>query len=160
MYRCQQWGLTCHSSGQPVAAAELYVIWKRRKPMGKRLIPAEKLQTSLLEQLYQAWAIRPGPNDFFPAQQIWDKVYEKFGKNIDGPLAEGVFNDLLKKGYIQGVKANDGTIAARLTSEGRDFLASIKEKIRTRRIALLGAFTGSFGLALTILKIVIDLVSK
>ncbi len=128
--------------------------------MKRNLVSADKLQIVLLEELYKAWNIRPGPNYFFPAQIIWDEVYKKFGKNIDGPLAEGVFNDLLKKKYIKAIKMNDDGIAVCLTSDGREYLISEKDKSRTRKIALLGAFTGSISLILTIIKIVLDIISR
>lgn len=52
--------------------------------MDKSLVSADKIQTFLLEQFYQAWAIRPGPTDFFPAQQIWDKVTTDLVKILTG----------------------------------------------------------------------------
>ncbi len=128
--------------------------------MKKKLIPAFELQIILLDEYYKAWQMRPGPNDYFPVQQIWDKIYKKFGSKIDGPLAEGVFNDLLRHTYVKALKTDEGDIAARLTSDGIDYLLSIKEKIRTRKIALLGAITGSLGLILSVVKIVVDLIVK
>ncbi len=121
-----------------------------------RIVSATRLRRAVLEGFYSGWEKRPGPKDYFPAQQVWDIIYKKFPGRVDGPLAEGVFNGLLQEGHIEAIKIDDESIGARITDRGRNHLEELRAGLRTRRIAVVGAVTGSLGLAVSILKIVID----
>jgi hypothetical protein len=122
----------------------------------KNLIKSNKLESLLLEEIYRAWQERPGPKDFFLIQQLWDNVYKNYGKKIDGPLAEGVFNSLLELKFIEAIKTDDESIAGHITKLGRDALEKVKDNHRTKMIAIVGAICGILSLIFTLIKMIIS----
>jgi len=118
-----------------------------------KLLPASTLRVAILEAFHGTWEKRPGAQDNFPVQQIWDGIYARFGKRVDGPLVQGTFNGLLDEQLLECVQAADGTVAGRITGKGRTYLHDRKEANTVRLIAYLGATTGS-------LSLLWDIVSK
>jgi hypothetical protein len=102
--------------------------------------------------------MRPGPQDYFPAQQVWDRVYERC-PGIDGPLAEGTLNDLQARDLIDmqyaGPEAETPIWVVRITPAGREDLHTMREANHTRRIALLGVASGGIGAIAGVLALVI-----
>jgi hypothetical protein len=123
-------------------------------------ISASKLERAILEEFLGAWEKNPDPGGYYPLDDIWRMVYGNDLSKKPSHLDVGVLNNLLHRGYIESISAPDGEILAHLTDAGKGYLEKIQEASRTRKIALLGAFTGSLGLLVSILKIIIDSLSK
>jgi hypothetical protein len=118
----------------------------------QRLIPTDRLRGAILDGFYEGWQKRGGASDYFPVQQVWDRVLKRYKGKVDGPLAEGAFNGLLSQGFLVALQAPDGTIGARITDLGRSHREELAEGLRTNILAYLGAVTGTIALLWEVLS--------
>jgi hypothetical protein len=123
--------------------------------MWKKLLHADKLQNIVLKEYFKLWQKRPGNEDYFKAQQVWDGINKKYGKKLDVPLAEGVFNRLLDLKYIEAIKTDDNLIAAHLTTLGFEEIRKMRAQQKTSWTAVVGAITGIIGVVVSIVVAII-----
>ena len=123
----------------------------------KRLVPSSTLRADILDGFYRAWELRSGPDDYFPVQQVWDEIYARHRGRLDGPVAEGAFNGLLREEFIRAIQAPDGSMAAQITDKGRSYREELLQRKRTRLLAHLGAVTGTVSLLWNVLSKILSL---
>jgi hypothetical protein len=124
--------------------------------MKKNLAKATIIQGYLLEEFRKFWEFRPDETDYFPIDQIMDKVKAKYGNKVDNYLLKGSLNYLLQQEFIEVKELDNKNLICRLTSKGREKIEQVKIQTMTRKIALVGAVNGTIALVLTIIKIVIE----
>src|SRR5262245_23801679 len=112
----------------------------------KRPLPSSTLRTLILDGFYRAWERHSDPNDYLPAQQVWNGIYARQKRRVDAPLVEGAFNGLLKEEFLSAIQAADRTFAARITDKGRSYREELLKRKRTEILAYLGAVTGMLSL--------------
>lgn len=130
--------------------------------MVKKLASAESVRLKVLESLHEGWKMRPGPNQCFPLQQVWQEVCQELGSRLDDELSEGVWDGLRKEGLIEvHIMQNEtGTEVAvgRISDAGRRYLEQRRDNIRTRRIAIFGAIAGGLGVVMSLIKFLLDMI--
>ena len=130
--------------------------------MAKKLASAETLRLKVLESLHEGWEMRPGPDQCFPLQQVWQEVYQELGSRLDDDLSQGVWEGLRKEGLIEVhimQSETDAKVAVgRISDAGRRYVEQRRDNVRTRRIAISGAIAGGLGLVMSLTKFLIDLI--
>jgi hypothetical protein len=87
----------------------------------KELPSGEELRLEWLHELKQAREWRPGPNEFFCASPIGEKIRSKHKMKFNKELEDIVSNSLLQENLVRAVD-NDGEIYLQITQEGLEYI--------------------------------------
>jgi hypothetical protein len=77
---------------------------------------------------------------------MWTPIRTRYGKRIDEPLVEGVFNSLIEEQLLPVIPDGNGGLAAQITGKGRAYREELSNAKWTAVLAYLGAATGTISL--------------
>ena len=119
---------------------------------------ASEVRTLILREYRKAWEeIGPANEDYMISQSVWNLVWPKIESKVDPGFANSVLRSLFQDELLEGVAAPDPagkeTHLSRITTKGLAHLSEKESIERARRLAVIGAVTGSLGLLTSVVQI-------
>ena len=125
----------------------------------KRKITASELRRRLLETYRHCWEqAAPSKDQYIETQSIWDQVLQNLRTTPDADFSTSVFKSLDQEGLVKNLPPEgQQPPLSRITKKGLDYLEELKDSRRTKRMALLGALTGTTALLFNAIELMIKL---
>lgn len=126
------------------------------------------LRLRILKVLYECWERAPGTNQLIDVESVYQtlKLTPTDRLHLTEPqriLLDGAWQGLEQQGLIARQtfppEADGGPVllAARITTEGLEYLHKAKTDKQTRLLAYTGALTGALGLVVSVIKVILDM---
>jgi hypothetical protein len=125
----------------------------------KKQMKASDFRLQILREFRKIWEKNPDKRAFIETQIVWSPIWEKQKNRITPEFGTAVLASLTQDQFLESTVAQnpmgEDVSLSRITDKGLEHLLESENSKMTRRIALLGAVTGSLGLIISILNLFI-----